>query len=330
MSSLFEARGTQRVKRGHEAASSFLPNGAVQQHPPGKLRRKRNNSSSRGPATEDRPCRRLSSSLAFALCVIVISGYGGMALSRNLSERAAGATSGSRYSYSEKQRLRREVESLEASVMKKKALLGIKPDTPISDGGTVGVQTSAGEGGWAALRPYVNPAYINIGQNGEQAANSSPAQQPRSPQQLMAVRRRVAGEPLFGVNPVRESLNSKDSLLREPVPLIVGGTDGSGTRSVVALLQHLRVPMVVEDGGTMDVHGSPYMVKGGWPAVVRPVLDWAHGAEYDPQRAPRGLRSSTIEALGNLRHKMEAVRHDEATRSRAVLATAAPAAELST
>lgn len=92
------------------------------------------------------------------------------------------------------------------------------------------------------------------------------------------------------------------------MPLIVGGTDGSGTRGVVALLQRLKVPMVVEDKGTMDVHGAPYMVKGGWPEVVRPVIAWAGGTGYESRAAPAGLRGKTFEALGNLRVQMQEVR----------------------
>ena len=91
------------------------------------------------------------------------------------------------------------------------------------------------------------------------------------------------------------------------MPLVVGGTDGSGTRGVVALLQRLKVPMIVEDTGTMDIHASPYMVKGGWPEVVRPVLDWAHGAGYDTQAAPVELRNKLKVAMGNLRAKMDKV-----------------------
>jgi hypothetical protein len=48
--------------------------------------------------------------------------------------------------------------------------------------------------------------------------------------------------------------------------VVVGGSDGSGTRSVVALLEKLGVFMVVDDRGTNDVHGAE---MGGWPPVVR-------------------------------------------------------------
>lgn len=108
--------------------------------------------------------------------------------------------------------------------------------------------------------------------------------------------------------PLRPSLESQPGLIREPVPLIVGGSDGSGTRGVVALLQRLEVPMVVEDRGTMDVHGAPYMVKGGWPAVVRPVIGWAKGTGYESRSAPAQLRRKTFDALGGLKVQMQKVK----------------------
>ena len=53
--------------------------------------------------------------------------------------------------------------------------------------------------------------------------------------------------------------------------LLVGGTDGSGTRSVVDLLENLGVLMAVDDEGTMDVHGEE--MPGGWPPIVKDVSD---------------------------------------------------------
>lgn len=286
MSPFLESGGTQRGKRLHRGTPPA--NWISQQHPARtsvKLRRKRNNS--RGSVPEDRPSRRLSLSLTAALCVIVI---GGWTLSRNLSELYRES------SYSEEMHLKEEVARLETSLERKKHLLAYGRDPPQAGGGPEGNPYRAQR---SELEPQESGGMDDIRRD-----NHGPAWQRSSMQKV------VAGEPMFGINPTRESLESRDSMIREPVPLVVGGTDGSGTRSVVALLQRLRVPMVVEDGGTMDVHGSPYMVKGGWPMVVRPVLDWAHGASYDPQEAPEQLRGSTIEALGKLRHQMNTVRID--------------------
>lgn len=51
--------------------------------------------------------------------------------------------------------------------------------------------------------------------------------------------------------------------------LVVGGTDGSGTRRVVQLLAKLGVTVVSEDPETYDIHADLF---GGWPNVVTPVL----------------------------------------------------------
>jgi len=53
--------------------------------------------------------------------------------------------------------------------------------------------------------------------------------------------------------------------------LVVGGTDGSGTRGVVALLERLGIPMVYDDAVSRDVHGAEL---GGWPGLIEPLL-WA-------------------------------------------------------
>lgn len=59
------------------------------------------------------------------------------------------------------------------------------------------------------------------------------------------------------------SFSSKDNVL------VVGGTDGSGTRRVVQLLTKLGVTVVSEDPETYDIHADLF---GGWPEVVTPVL----------------------------------------------------------
>jgi len=66
-----------------------------------------------------------------------------------------------------------------------------------------------------------------------------------------------------------------------PVPLLVGGSDGSGTRSVVSLLEKLGVDMIIDDTRTNDVHGQEMVLGEGWPAVVSPVLKEVFSADYD-------------------------------------------------
>lgn len=208
----------------------------------------------------------------------------------------------------EDDRLRGEILGLEDILLRKKSLVGVEPGAPLlrrgGDGG--GSAAHSAETGRRNVGPRVegNPSSLfRPGRDGQLTPLTLPTP-PRAPPAGG-----LAGEAMFGTGTVlRPSLEARASLVREPVPLIVGGTDGSGTRGVVDLLQRLKVRMVVEDRGTMDVHGSPYMAKGGWPAVVRPVLDWSHGAGYDPQGAPRALRDTTIDALGKLRAHMHKVR----------------------
>uniref|UniRef100_A0A7R9WRJ1 Sulfotransferase domain-containing protein n=1 Tax=Craspedostauros australis TaxID=1486917 RepID=A0A7R9WRJ1_9STRA len=53
------------------------------------------------------------------------------------------------------------------------------------------------------------------------------------------------------------------------VPLVMVGTDGSGTRGVAAILQQLGVPLVVDDFVQLDVHAASI---GGWTPLVRSAL----------------------------------------------------------
>lgn len=237
--------------------------------------------------------------------------------------------------------LRLEIARLEEQLRQKKALLELDVDTPLfraPDGSGEGdvkmnhrrsdvkggsSTNSMIEGGapehaqdLSNRKPRTNTPSIDLQPEGHTTVAGSPpiALSPFSPKhedwhqrQRLPEPTGLFGEPVYGNNPVRKSLIDDENLIQTPVPLIVGGTDGSGTRGVVDLLQRLKVPMVVEDEGTKDVHGSPYMDKGGWPVVVRPVVQWAGGAGYDSYAAPVELRESTIGALGRLRKQMEKV-----------------------
>ncbi|CAM9910896.1 unnamed protein product, partial [Ectocarpus sp. 8 AP-2014] len=222
----------------------------------------------------------------------------------------------------EEARLRREVLGLETTLLSRKALLGIAPGLPLesrrpADGGRGDVLH--GSGGDRLANNYAKPLDLGHQQQAQRPAPSPPDEQQQQQQQQQQRNQHqhdqpppipqgsLAGEAMFGglTPPLRPSLESQHGLIREPVPLIVGGSDGSGTRGVVALLQRLKVPMVVEDRGTMDVHGAPYMVKGGWPAVVRPVIGWANGTGYESRGAPAQLRRKTFDALGGLKVQMQ-------------------------
>ncbi|GMI54117.1 hypothetical protein TeGR_g3032, partial [Tetraparma gracilis] len=62
--------------------------------------------------------------------------------------------------------------------------------------------------------------------------------------------------------------------------LLVGGSDGSGTRAVVLLLRQLGVHMVIDEAYG-DASGEEMAGGGGWPAVVLPVLGEVRGADYE-------------------------------------------------
>ena len=70
--------------------------------------------------------------------------------------------------------------------------------------------------------------------------------------------------------------------------LVVGGTDGSGTRRVVEILTQLGVTMVSEDPETFDIHAD---AVGGWPTIVTPLLQQTKSLFYDPTQLPRTLQS---------------------------------------
>ena len=71
--------------------------------------------------------------------------------------------------------------------------------------------------------------------------------------------------------------------------LVVGGTDGSGTRSVVKVLADLGVTMVSEDPHTLDIHADK---MGGWPPVVKQVLSSTHTLDYDSHALPDYVRTT--------------------------------------
>lgn len=79
--------------------------------------------------------------------------------------------------------------------------------------------------------------------------------------------------------------------------LVVCGTDGSGTRRVVDVLTELGVLMVSEDPETFDIHGD---LMGGWPPVVKPIIQEARGLGYDPQQLSPGLHERSTQQLGRL------------------------------
>ena len=96
--------------------------------------------------------------------------------------------------------------------------------------------------------------------------------------------------------PAPISYNTPSSSQSQSV-LVVGGTDGSGTRSVVKILTKLGVTMVSEDPETFDIHADSV---GGWPTIVNPVIAQTKSLHYDPITLPLPLQMKMKDSLGKL------------------------------
>lgn len=83
--------------------------------------------------------------------------------------------------------------------------------------------------------------------------------------------------------------------------LLVGGTDGSGTRRVVQILTQLGTPMVSEDPETYDIHAD---IVEGWPKVVKPVVAASKSLHYDPSKLSDPLRTRTQLAISSILTKV--------------------------
>jgi hypothetical protein len=63
--------------------------------------------------------------------------------------------------------------------------------------------------------------------------------------------------------------------------LIIGGSDGSGTRVFADYVRRLGVPMRVDDQETLDVHGTVMFHGAGWPPLGNLILNATHSANYE-------------------------------------------------
>eukprot|EP01034_Spumella_vulgaris_P001173 gene1173-1556_t len=88
-----------------------------------------------------------------------------------------------------------------------------------------------------------------------------------------------------------------------PSVLVVGGTDGSGTRRVVQILTELGVTMVSEDPETYDIHAD---LVGGWPEVVRPVLKETKSLLYNPMELSSNVKKTIGSHLQRLLNQVKA------------------------
>lgn len=111
----------------------------------------------------------------------------------------------------------------------------------------------------------------------------------------------------------KNAQNSQSQPQRVPF-LVVGGSDGSGTRTFVQILARLGVTMIVDDYQTMDVHGQEMELRNdnskqhlfGWPPLVQMVLNATHSADYSVRNLPRPVQEKAMEALIKLKSSLAA------------------------
>ena len=96
--------------------------------------------------------------------------------------------------------------------------------------------------------------------------------------------------------------------------LIVGGSDGSGTRAIVDTLIELGVFVFKEDKRTNDIHGSEMFNKGGWPPLVNLLLNETRSANYELSDLTAYAIAKAKEELSKLRRSIARKAAREAKR----------------
>ena len=85
--------------------------------------------------------------------------------------------------------------------------------------------------------------------------------------------------------------------------LVIGGSDGSGTRAFASIMRDLGVPLWTEDKETLDVHGSIMFKKNGWPPLASLVLNATHSANYEVQQLSNETLTTAMKELTRLKER---------------------------
>jgi hypothetical protein len=93
----------------------------------------------------------------------------------------------------------------------------------------------------------------------------------------------------------------------DPVVLIVGSTDGSGSRGVVNQLMSLGVDMIVNDPVQFDVGGQEFY---GWPPLVNRVFAQLHSGNFNLTDAFMKGTEGFMRSNPNLKHEPEDILED--------------------
>jgi hypothetical protein len=92
--------------------------------------------------------------------------------------------------------------------------------------------------------------------------------------------------------------------LKKPI-LVVGGSDGSGTRAMVDALGRLGVAMLIDDTGTMDIDAVSLFDGKGWPQLVETILNITHSADYEFDDLPTSVQEQVRGELEKLKEEYE-------------------------
>jgi hypothetical protein len=71
-----------------------------------------------------------------------------------------------------------------------------------------------------------------------------------------------------------------DKLDHQPI-LIIGGSDGSGTRAFVETIRELGAVVVSDDSESFDFHAAGLFHHQGWPGLINAVMNVTHTADYE-------------------------------------------------
>ncbi|KAG7352512.1 hypothetical protein IV203_008560 [Nitzschia inconspicua] len=95
--------------------------------------------------------------------------------------------------------------------------------------------------------------------------------------------------------------------------LIIGGSDGSGTRAFVDTLRELGAVVVADDPDSFDIHAVELCRHQGWPGLINAVLNFTHTGDYEwedlirlssPEHAEY-VRNEAVSLFRSLRSKYD-------------------------
>jgi hypothetical protein len=115
----------------------------------------------------------------------------------------------------------------------------------------------------------------------------------------------------YKVHHIRQKYNlyPQHVFVKQPPLLIVGGSDGSGTRAVADILQNeLGVMMHVDDLGTLDIDAKMFGNGEGWPSIVNRILEYTRSANYDVSTLPPVLYHDVIQEMKQFKLEYDTLR----------------------